>query len=167
MCRALTENQADTNGRYWGFPFHKKLEIYNQDMLLTDPLAKEQMARLGLNLVEGFFDVAALVAVGCLNVGAIMGAYISLQQIDKLKFIASHTPLQQINLFLDRDDAGQKAARKAALLLEQNGFVVNVFDWCQKFERPGYPPVSIKPSIKDPADMSTSQLKYLRKLKII
>ena len=165
--RALTDQQATSDGRYWGFPFYKKLEIYNQDKLLTDPLARQQVERFGLVLVEGFFDVAALVSAGCLNVGALMGAHITPGQIDRLKFIASHMAIGEITLFLDRDEAGRKGAKKALSLLEQNGFTVKVFDWDQKFERPGCPPVGINPLIKDPADMSGAQIKYLRKNGII
>lgn len=165
--RAVTDQQIASDGRYWGFPFYKKLEIYNQDKLLTDPLAKEQVERFGLILVEGYFDLAALVSAGCLNVGALMGAHITVEQIEKLKFIASHVPIRDINLFLDRDEAGQKGTRQAVSLLTQKGFTVKTFDWDQKFERSGCPPVAIKPSIKDPADMSSDQIKYLRKHQII
>ena len=165
--RSLTDRQADADGRYWGFPFYKKLEIYNQDKLLTDPLAREQVKRFGLILVEGFFDVAALVSAGCLNVGALMGAHITVEQIDKLKFIASQVPIKEITLFLDRDKAGRKGSRRAVSLLTKNGFTVKIFDWEQQFDRPGCPPVRIKPLIKDPADMSGSQFKYLRKNEII
>jgi transposase/5S rRNA maturation endonuclease (ribonuclease M5) len=165
--RALTDRQAASHGRYWGFPFYKKLEIYNQDRLLTDPSAGEQVARFGLVLVEGFFDVAALVSAGCLNVGALMGSHITSGQIDKLKLIASHSAIGQITLFLDRDEAGRKGTKRAVSLLKQNGFNVKAFDWERKFERPGCPPVGINPVFKDPADMSIAQLSYLRKLKII
>ena len=165
--RALTDQQAESDGRYWGFPFYKKLEIYNQDKLLTDPLARKQVAQFGLVLVEGFFDVAALVSAGCLNVGALMGSHLTAEQIDRLKFIASYMDIQEIRLFLDRDEAGRKGTQKAVSVLKQNGFAVTVFDWDQKFERPGCPPVGINPSIKDPADMSCTQLKYLRKHEII
>jgi DNA primase len=165
--RALTDRQAESDGRYWGFPFYKKLEIYNQDKLLSDPLAMDQVARFGLVLVEGFFDVAALVSAGCLNVGGLMGSHLTAEQIDRLKFIASHVDIPEIRLFLDRDEAGRKGTQKAASLLKQNGFAVTVFDWDQQFERPGCPPVGINPLIKDPADMSCAQLKYLRKHEII
>jgi len=165
--RALTDQQADSDGRYWGFPFHKKLEVYNQDKLLTDPSAREQVERFGLILVEGFFDVAALVSAGCLNVGALMGSHITSGQIDRLKFMASHVAIGEITLFLDRDEAGRKGMLRAASLLTQNGFAVKVFDWDRKFERPGCLPVGISPLIKDPADMSGAQIKYLRKHEII
>ena len=165
--RALTDQQADADGRYWGFPFHKKLEIYNQDKLLTDPSAKEQVARFGLVLVEGFFDVAALVSAGCLNAGALMGSHINSGQIDRLKFMALHVAIRKITLFLDRDEVGRKGMLRAASLLTQNGFAVKTFDWDRKFERPGCPPVGINPLFKDPADMSGTQIKYLRKHEII
>jgi len=165
--RSLTDRQADADGRYWGFPFYKKLEIYNQDKLLMDPSAREQAERFGLILVEGFFDVAALVSSGCLNVGALMGAHITTEQIDRLKFIASHVAIKEIKLFLDRDDAGRKGTQRAVSLLKQNGFVVKGFDWEQQIDRPGCPSARIKPSIKDPADLSGSQIKYLRKQGII
>jgi len=165
--RALTEQQAATNGRYWGYPFRKKMELYNQDKLIFDSAAREQLENYGLVLVEGFFDLAALVTAGCRNVGALMGAHISMEQIDRLKFIASQAPFGWINLFLDRDETGRKGALKSASMLRENGFVVKTFDWDQTFERPGCPPVTIKPDINDPADMSLDQLKYLRKQKII
>ena len=161
--RALTEDQSALDGRYWGFPFSKKLEIYNQDKLLQDPLARDQVARYGLTLVEGFFDVAVLVSAGCLNACALMGAHISVEQVYQVEFLASHLNIRVINLFLDRDEAGRKGTIRAASLLNRHGFAVKEFDWNQEFERPGYPPVRIKSVIKDPADMSGAQLKYLRK----
>ena len=165
--RAMTKQQAEDDGRYWGYPFRKTLEIYNQDKLLVDPAAREQMERFGLLLVEGFFDLAVLVTAGCRNVGALMGAHLSMEQIARLKVIVSRAPFGWINLFLDRDETGRKGTLKAASMLRQSGFTVKTFDWNQKFERPGCPPVTIKPDINDPADMSIGQLKYLRKLEII
>lgn len=165
--RALTDQQEATDGKYWGFPFHKRLEIYNQDKLLMDHAAQEQVKEFGLILVEGFFDVAALVEVGCLNVGALMGAHITAEQIDRLKFINAHVPVPRITLFLDRDDAGRQGTKRAALLLEQSGFVVTTFDWDQVFTRRGLPPCRIGPHIKDPGDLSFTQIKWLRKQRMI
>jgi transposase len=161
--RALTDRQSASDGKYWAFPFSKGLEIYNQDKLLLDPLAREQVERFGLVLVEGFFDVAALVSAGCFNAGALMGSHITIEQVYRLKFLASHMAIGVINLFLDRDEAGQKGSQRAVSLLKQNGFAVKEFDWDQKFEQPGCPSVGIKPVIKDPADMSGAQIEYLRK----
>ena len=72
-----------------------------------------------------------------------------------------------INLSMDRDEAGQKGSQKAVSLLKQNGFTVKEFDWDQKFDQPGCSSVGIKPLIKDPADMSGAQIKYLRNHGII
>jgi transposase len=165
--RALTDQQEATDGKYWGFPFHKRLEIYNQDKLLMDPAATEQVKEFGLVLVEGFFDVAALVEAGCLNVGALMGAHITAEQIDRLKFINAHAPVPRITLFLDRDEAGRQGTKRAAALLEKNGFVVTSFDWDQVFTRQELPPCRIGPHIKDPGDLSFTQIKWLRKQGII
>ena len=161
--RALTDRQEATDGKYWGFPFHKRLEIYNQDKLLMDPAAAEQVKEFGLILVEGFFDVAALVEAGCLNVGALMGAHITAEQIDRLKFINAHVTVPQITLFLDRDETGRQGTQKAAALLKQNGFVVTAFDWEHVFTRPELPPCRIGSHINDPGDLSFSQIKWLRK----
>jgi len=161
--RALTDQQEVADGKYWGFPFHKRLEIYNQDKLLMDTAATEQVKEFGLILVEGFFDVAALIEAGCLNVGALMGAHITAEQIDRLKFINARVPVPRITLFLDRDEAGRQGTKRAALLLEQNGFVVTAFDWDHVFTRTGLPPCRIGPHIKDPGDMSFTQIKWLRK----
>ena len=165
--RALTDHQEAADGKYWGFPFHKSLEIYNQDKLLMDPAATEQMKELGLILVKGFFDVAALVDAGCLNVGALMGAHITAEQIDRLRFINAHAPIPRITLFLDRDEGGRQGTKKAAALLAQNGFVVNAFDWDQLFTRPGLPPCRIGEHINDPGDLSLNQIKWLRKQGLI
>lgn len=96
-----------------------------------------------------------------------MGSHITVEQVHRLKFLASHMSIGVINLFLDRDKAGQKGSQRAVSLLKQNGFAVQEFDWDQKFERPGCPQVGIKPLIKDPADMSGAQIKYLRNHGII
>jgi hypothetical protein len=76
-------------------------------------------------------------------------------------------PIREITLFLDRDEAGQKGTRRAVELLKQHGFSLKTFDWNRKFERPGGPKAGINPLFKDPADLSASQLGYLRKHNII
>ena len=158
--RALTPRQEKTNGKYWSFPFFKKLEIYNQDKLLLDASAKDQVQRLGLVLVEGFFDVAVLVESGCLNVGALMGSHMTEQQVARIKFISSHIEIPKITVFLDRDEAGVIGARKAVAVLRKNGFSAEAFDWNQTL---GSSFVEIPAAIMDPGDMSLRQLKWLRK----
>ena len=157
--RALTPRQEQTNGKYWSFPFFKKLEIYNQDKLLSDASAKDQVQRFGLVLVEGFFDVAVLIESGCLNVGALMGSYMTEQQAARIKFISSHIEIPKITVFLDRDEAGMIGAQKAVTVLRKNGFSAEVFDWNQTL---GSSFVKIPMAVMDPGDMLPKQLKWLR-----
>jgi DNA primase len=151
--RALTLEQENSDGKYWSYPFRKGLEIYNQDQLRLDPEAGRQMSTFGLVLVEGFFDVAKLVESGCRNVGALMGAHISTEQIERLTWIRSQIGFHRIVLFLDRDEAGQKGVRRAFDLLRQHDFEVSVFDWDRN---------QISKTVKDPADMPVEQLQLLR-----
>jgi hypothetical protein len=151
--RALTPEQENSDGKYWSYPFRKGLEIYNQDKLLLDPEACRQLSAFGLVLVEGFFDAAKLVEAGCRNVGALMGAHISPEQIERLKWIRSRITFPRIVLFLDRDEAGRKGTCRAFELLQQHSFEVSVFDWKR---------TPIPDSAKDPADMSVEQLQLLR-----
>ena len=151
--RALAPEQENSNGKYWSYPFRKGLEIYNQDHLLLDSEAGRQMTTFGLILAEGFFDVAKLVEAGCRNVGALMGAHISVEQIERLIWIRSRMGFPRIVLFLDRDEAGRNGARQASDRLRHHGFEVSTFDWDRN---------QIPAAIKDPADMSVEQLQQLR-----
>jgi transposase len=160
--RALTLDQEKTDGKYWGYSFFKGLEIYNQDNLLLDKNAQNQIRDHGLVLVEGFFDVAKLVEAGLLNVGALMGAYITEEQIQQLKFIDTQVAISRINLFLDRDETGISGAQRAVSLLENNGFSVRAFDWNQHFEKPDGTVINIPETIKDAGDMSVHQFMWLR-----
>jgi hypothetical protein len=160
--RALTSQQEKADGKYWSFPFFKRLEIYNQDKLLLDPKARQQVERFGLVLVEGFFDVAALIESGCLNIGALMGSHMTEEQMGRVKFISSHVPIPKVTVFLDRDEAGIAGAEKAVALLRSNGFSAEVFEWNQTFEQAGADLVKIPVTIRDPGDMSVRQLQWLR-----
>jgi transposase/5S rRNA maturation endonuclease (ribonuclease M5) len=155
--RALMPEQENSDGKYWSYPFRKGLEIYNQDQLLLDPEAGRQASTFGLVLVEGFFDVAKLVEAGCRNVGALMGAHISAEQIERLVWIRSRIGFSRIVLFLDRDETGRKGACQAFERLRQNHFEVSVFDWDR-----GLSGDLIPDSVQDPADMSVEQLQLLR-----
>jgi transposase len=160
--RALTPQQEKTDGKYWSFPFFKRLEIYNQDKLLLDASARQQVERFGLVLVEGFFDVAALVESGCLNVGALMGSHMTKKQMARVKFISSRVPIPKITVFLDRDEAGITGTGKAVALLRSNGFSAEAFDWNQTLVQSGADLVKIPATIRDAGDMSTKQLQWLR-----
>jgi DNA primase len=160
--RALTAEQEEMDGKYWSFPFHKGLEIYNQDKLLLDNEARCQLKEFGLILVEGFFDVASLVEAGCLNVGALMGSQISQEQITRLKFIDTHVEISRIKLFLDRDKAGHEGAQKAFSLIKNSGFQADIFNWNQTFFNSKVSRVKIPDKVKDAGDMSVKQLQWLR-----
>lgn len=152
--RALTEKQEKEDGKYWNYPFFKGLEIYNQDNLLLDKEAREQITSYGLILVEGYFDTAVLVSAGVLNVGAIMGSNLTFGQVTRLKVINSHLKIPKITLFLDRDESGVSGSEKSALTLLRHGFSVSLFNWGDFSDIPG--------KIKDPGDMEIEQLKNLR-----
>ena len=160
--RALTSQQEKADGKYWSFPFFKRLELYNQDKLLLDAPARQQVERFGLVLVEGFFDVATLIDSGCLNVGALMGSHMTEEQIARVKFISSHVPIPKITVFLDRDEAGIAGTEKAVALLRSNGFSAEAFDWNQTSEPSGADLVKVPVTIRDPGDMSVRQLQWLR-----
>jgi DNA primase len=152
--RALRREQEDRDGKYWSYPFRKGLEIYNQDHLLLDPQARRHAIESGLILVEGFFDAAKLIEAGCRNVGALMGAHMTAEQVQRLMWIHSRIRFPRILLFLDRDRAGRDGAQQALELLRGHGFETSVFDWDRGSER-------IPDSIQDPADMSGEQLRSL------
>jgi 5S rRNA maturation endonuclease (ribonuclease M5) len=165
--RALSRQQEERDGKYWSYPFRKALEIYNQDRLVLDEEARRQCEKFGLILVEGFFDVAKLVAAGCRNVAALMGSSLSAEQIERLLWIRNRLQLPYILLFLDRDRAGQQAAGKIQHQLEHHKLSVTVFDWHQKVSVNGQSPEPIPASIQDPADMTVDQLRTLRRQGII
>jgi 5S rRNA maturation endonuclease (ribonuclease M5) len=165
--RALSTEQEERDGKYWSYPFRKGLEIYNQDQLVLDKEARDQAGKFGLILVEGYFDVAKLVAAGCRNVGALMGSSISAEQIERLLWIGNRLQLPYILLFLDRDKAGQQAAGKIQQLLGRHKLAVTVFDWHQKISVNGQSTEPIPQPIQDPADMTVGQLRALRSQGII
>ncbi|WP_435051690.1 IS21 family transposase, partial [Desulfoferrobacter suflitae] len=165
--RALSREQEDSDGKYWSYPFRKGLEIYNQDRLMLDEEASRQTSALGLVLVEGFFDVAKLVEAGCRNVGALMGAHISVEQIERLSWIRSRLRFPRIVLFLDRDQAGRDGARKVGERLGCHNFEVALFDWDRTISWNGQGEDPIPTSIQDPADMTVEQLQWLRNRGII
>jgi len=156
--RALSKEQEERDGKYWSYPFRKRLEIYNQDQLVLDQEARDQ---------AGKFDVAKLVAAGCRNVGALMGSSISAEQIERLLWIHNRLPFSYIRLFLDRDKAGQQAAGKIQQQLGRHKLAVTVFDWNQKVSVNGQSAQPIPQSIQDPADMTVGQLRALRSQGII
>jgi len=162
--RSITKEQEKTNGKYWSFPFQKSIEIYNQDKLINDVAARNQIKRFGLILVEGFFDVASFVEAGCFNVAALMGAQMSLMQLIRIKFIHSKIKIPKIIVFLDRDKAGVNGAKKTCSILYKNGFNTKIFDWEQTFTCSSKSNTKKIPThIKDAGDMSAMQIQWLKK----
>jgi len=160
--RALNTDQQERDGKYWSYPFRKGLELYNQDQLVLDKEARDQTAKFGLILVEGFFDTAKLVAAGYRNVGALMGSSMTSDQIERLVWMQSRLQFPYIRLLLDRDAAGQEAVGKLRKQLDRHGLAVKLFDWDQKVSCNGQTAEPIPESIQDPADMSLDQLRALR-----
>ena len=159
--RALNGEQETTKGKYWSYPFFKSLEIYNQDNLFLDPEARDQMARHGLVLVEGFFDAAALIEAGVRNVAALMGSELTDQQGDRLQWIRSHVEIPGVTIFFDHDRAGIAGAAKAEAKLRARGFQTDTFHWNQELDDSlGLLPTTTL--IKDPADLTSEQLIRLR-----
>jgi transposase/5S rRNA maturation endonuclease (ribonuclease M5) len=165
--RALSREQEESDGKYWGYPFRKGWEIYNQDQILLDEEAWRQTNTFGLILTEGFFDVAKLVEAGCRNVVALMGSAISAEQIERLLWVHARVQFPRILLFLDRDPAGQRGVRQVRERLSRHGLSVTAFDWDQLATWNGQGAEPIPESIQDPADMSVEQLQTLRRQGIL
>jgi 5S rRNA maturation endonuclease (ribonuclease M5) len=160
--RALTEHQQVLHGKYWAYPFHKGWELYNQDHLLLDPEARRQTAAQGLLLVEGFFDVAALVEAGCRNVVALMGTALTPTQVERIAWLQQKISFTKIQLFLDRDPTGRQGAASACDKLSTSRLTVSVFDWDQLRAGPTGELQPIASAIQDPAEMPMAQLQWLR-----
>jgi transposase/5S rRNA maturation endonuclease (ribonuclease M5) len=161
--RALNREQEARDGKYWCYPFHKGLELYNQDLILLDEEAWRQASMFGLIVAEGFFDVAKLVESGCRNAVALMGSAMSEEQIERLVWMHEKVRFPRIVLFLDRDQAGTKAAKQIHEQLSGRGFSVDLFDW-ERFlpvggEQDG--------AIQDPAEMTVAQIQTLRRQGIV
>ena len=159
--RALNWEQESGKGKYWSYPFFKSLEIYNQDNLLLDPEARDQVTRYGLILVEGFFDAAKLIEAGFRNVAALMGSELTDPQADRLAWIRSHVAIPGITLFFDNDSAGTAGTAKAEAKLRTRGFRVDSFDWNQDIDD-SHRLLTTGTAVKDPADLTSEQLIGLR-----
>jgi hypothetical protein len=96
-----------------------------------------------------------------------MGTSISKEQIERLLWLRDRLQFPSILLFLDRDQAGQKAAGKIAQQLVGYKLPVTVFDWDRKVSVNGQSAEPIPATIQDPADMTVGLLCALRSRKII
>ena len=111
--------------------------------------------------------MAKLVEADCLNVVALMGSVISTQQIDRLIWMHEKVEFPRILLFLDRDTAGKTGSHQIRQRLSARGLSVSVFDWDQLVALNGQEAGPIPESIQDPADMTTEQVRTLRRQEIL
>ncbi len=156
--------QADQKPKYLFYEgFHKSAEILGQDRLWLHPATAEQIQQMGyIVLTEGPFDWAKAVEAGLQNVGASMGAMVSEVQAQKIKALADHHGARGVLLAFDRDTPGQEGAEKAKETLTTHGLRVNLFDWNQTVGQVDGNPIRIPENIRDLADFSIKQLRWLR-----
>ena len=159
--RAVSGNQEPKYLFYEGF--HKTAELYGQELLWLHEDAAEQIRATGaILLTEGTFDTAKAIEAGLRNVVACFGASLSETQARKLKALADHFGISKINILFDRDKAGKTGAEKAAALLKQFDLEGQVFDWEKPVAKTKTGEIRISSSINDLADMSTTQITWLR-----
>jgi hypothetical protein len=170
MGRALTDEQEREGGKWHAYGgFHKTLEIYNLDHLMLDDRAVAQTQASGhVLLVEGCFDVAALVEAGILNVGATFGAHLDEDQLPRLKQIAARTRVARFRVWYDRDPAGSSGQQKAVDLINAtDALSADGFDWTVAFPSPTRGAVQIPQFLTDPGEFTAEQLRFLRAQRIV
>jgi DNA primase len=119
--RSLKED--DPEGK-WRFPkgFHKSLEIFGIDRLARDGETREAVAKYGLIVVEGCFDVISLAEKGFKNAVSTLGSEVSPQQ-RALLVDPELNPSRRVTIFFDNDEAGKAGRRKLAGDLIYEAFV--------------------------------------------
>lgn len=170
MGRALSDAQEQAGGKWHAYGgFHKTLEIYNIDHLLLDDQAITQAQACGhVLLVEGCFDVAALIEAGILNVGATFGSHLDAGQLPRLEQIAQRTGVGKFRIWYDRDVAGIQGQHKAIERINATGtLTAEGFDWNAAFPSPTRGDVAIPPSLTDPGEFTAEQLRFLRERGVI
>ena len=161
--RATTDRQESKAKWQFFKGFAKSHELYNIDNLLLDPAAVQQARETGcVLLAEGAFDVAKFVEAGIRNVVASFGAALSSEQVAWLRWAGQFLGVPLMNVFYDRDTAGQVGTEAALALLRQQGMAAVAFDWDQTFASEMRDTVSIPAEIADPCDFSVTQLQWLR-----
>lgn len=133
--RALTE--YDTKNRKYvnssnSIIFQKSREIYN-----LNQARKHIRNENSVYLVEGQFDVAAMIEAGYQNVIAISGTALDKHHIEKINMIFKDSSNAKYILCLDDDFAGQKASRA-------------VFEKNPNIQRKLY--ITVVPNGKDPCE---------------
>lgn len=119
-------------------------------------------------LVADPWDVAKCWEAEICNVVAPLtlpqGAGFSPEQIKRLQLIKDHLKPEKFLLWYHRDAAGEESQTDARHRLQHCGFCEKGFDWDQSFpnSRCGKR-IVIPDEISSPCDMSTEQLRWLRK----
>lgn len=146
----------------WLFPkgYKKHLELYNQDKLLLDSSAIEQVRQTGqIVLVAGAFDAARLVDAGLLNVVAALDTRLSTYQCRRLKELMAFTNAGRCLIILGR--AAHQARDKLCQQLNRADIQVVTFDWERQFQAQGsgfgYPE-----NLENPHDFKNETLIWLR-----
>lgn len=118
--RSLKED--DPEGK-WRFPkgFHKSLELFGAD-LARDAETREAIAKYGLIVVEGVFDVITLAEKGFKNTVSTLGSEVSPHQRAML-VDPELNPSKRVTIFFDNDEAGRTGRKKLAGDMIYDAFV--------------------------------------------
>ena len=96
--------------------FHKSEILYNLDKARASIRKNRQVI-----IMEGFADVLAANRAGIFNVVSTMGTSLTPQHITKLKRL-----VEQVTICYDGDNAGFEAAKRAAVMLNEAKFKVEI-----------------------------------------
>jgi hypothetical protein len=119
--RSLKQN--DPGGK-WRLPngFHKSLELFGIDRVASDLETQNAVAQHGLIVVEGCFDVIALVENGFKNVVATLGSEVSPEQLTML-LDRELNPTRRITVFFNNNAAGKQGRKRLFAQAIYRGYV--------------------------------------------
>ena len=163
--RAATPEQKETDGKYLAYAgFRKTLELLGQDRLVLDQAAMLATITAGrIIVVEGPFDRMKLHEAGILNVVSSLGAFLSEEQVDRIKEISEILDFPpRVFLWYDRDETGVDGQERALEALRMAGVEADGFDWSRTFASDRRGDVGFPAPINDPCDFSVEQLRWLR-----
>lgn len=169
LARTLDAAELELGEKWRAYKgFLKKIELYNIDRILLDPVAIKQAKETGhIIIVEGCFDVAKLVEANIKNVVSCFGSFIFKEQIKRFQLISETLGINKFLIFFDRDEAGKNGSEKGKTLFEKSGFNVSVFDWNKKFVTEEKQNIPIPQNINDPCQLKSQGLCFLRKYRVI
>lgn len=113
-------NTESQDAKYMNSPespiFQKSKVLYNLDV--SRPIIRKKHKVI---VMEGFMDVIAAAKAGIMNTVATMGTALTKEQINKLKRLTD-----SVTICYDGDSAGFEAAKRAAQLLVQDKFKIEI-----------------------------------------